>query len=52
MRAEVASVKVTAPVDRLDAARAAEADLRDAGSISELTFAEGDWDVVVALAEG
>ncbi|MCC6225488.1 MAG: valine--tRNA ligase [Microthrixaceae bacterium] len=52
MRAEVASVKVTAPVDRLDAARAAEADLRDAGSISELAFAEGDWDVVVALAEG
>jgi valyl-tRNA synthetase len=51
MRAPVSLVVVRAPAERLDLLRAAEADLRDAGSIEALTLEEaGEPAVAVTLA--
>ena len=42
LRAEVTSVTVTAPASTLDAVKAAEPDLREAGRVASVTYAEGD----------
>jgi valyl-tRNA synthetase len=50
MRAEVAKVHVTAPDDRLAALGAAEADVREAGHIAQLSTGAGEFNVEVVLA--
>ena len=52
LRAEVASVTVTAPPAMVALVQAAEADLRESGRVAELHYAEGpELAVVVVLAE-
>jgi len=50
MRAEVSSVVVTAPADRIAAVTAVADDLRAAGSVAELRCVVGDWHVETTLA--
>jgi valyl-tRNA synthetase len=51
MRAEVSLVSISAADDRLDLVRQAEADLQAAARAEQVTYAQGDPDVAVVLAE-
>jgi valyl-tRNA synthetase len=51
MRAEVSLVSISATDDRLDLVRQAEADLQAAARAEQVTYALGDPDVAVVLAE-
>jgi len=52
MRAEVSLVSISAADERLDLVRQAESDLQTAARAEQVTYAQGDPDVAVVLAEG
>ena len=50
MRAEVESVSVSAPADRLDLVRKAEDDLKAAARAGEVLYSDGDFGVETILS--
>jgi valyl-tRNA synthetase len=52
MRAEVSLVSISAADERLDLVRQAESDLQTAARAEQVTYAQGEPDVAVVLAEG
>jgi len=52
MRAEVSLVSISAAAERLDLVRQAESDLQTAARAEQVTYAQGEPDVAVVLAEG